>query len=215
MFSYISIQKFILWIILLFKCISGYGPAPPPPETTIKCRMFQTIIRHNGLPMNIVVVTNAEIKSGVPVCLREMWVHSRQNSDLQKWFWTQTQHQNQSLLLHPHVLFIHWKLREEENEAVIHALLFIYFFWGGLYHWLISNNKAKTHLVTCHRMISPKHPWFRGYPLLPPVFKTCISEPGGWNCLGEWVYSWLCLQVLPGLWPIQEADGWNLKKPFW
>lgn len=78
-----SFVQMYVWLVTLL-----------PPETTIKYRMFQTIVRHNGLPSNIVVLTNAEMKPRLSLCLRQMWAHSRQNSDLQKWFWTQPQHQN-------------------------------------------------------------------------------------------------------------------------
>lgn len=51
-------------------------------------------------------------------------------------------------------------------------------------HLLISNNKANSHLVTCHRDISPKLPWFGGclqLPHVPQYLKPCIYQPGRWT----------------------------------
>lgn len=93
-----------------------------PPETTIKYRMFQTIVRHNGRPRNIAVQTNAEIKPRLSLCLRQMWAHSRQNSNLQKWFWTQPQHQNPvSTTTHVTCAFYWLRMERGRGCSVLYA----------------------------------------------------------------------------------------------
>lgn len=150
------------------------------------------------------VVTSTETKYGVPLCLGQMWVHLKKNnnSDLQKWFWTQTQQLNQPPLRHQqHVLFIDWELREEEDKTDFLAFTSDWF------------QTIKQTLIWClaTEQFLPKHPWFRG-------ISTDSSCGGLWNPgrlkLGRSCGELLCLQVLPGWWPVQEGDGRNLEKLF-
>lgn len=158
----------------LFVCSNVFlvSDSSVPPETTIKYRMFQTIIRHNGLPTNIAVVkTGAEINSGDPLCPRQMWVHSRPKVRPSKVVWNLVSVTKPvSTTPTPVTCAFYW-LWIERGRGWSH-------FPGsfsGLHLWLILNNKANTPLVTWHKMISPSQSWFRGYPRPPPKLHICSS----------------------------------------
>lgn len=171
-------QRKSTWFSHLTTCTASFfcsnvflvSDSSVPPETTIKYRMFQTIIRHNGLPTNIAIITSAEIKSGEPLCPRQMWVHSRPKVWPSKVVLNLVSASKPVSTTTPVTCDYYWLGIERGRGWSSFPGSF-----SGLHLWLILNNKANTHLVTCPRMISPNQPWFRGYPQPPPKLHICRS----------------------------------------